>query len=1108
MSCLRKNFTRLILLCLLIGTVSAAFWSSSAYASAVSGNSDLFLTQQETEWLSQHRILRVSASTGWAPISFLDDNGKYRGIAIDYLQWIEKKLNLKFVYVHSDDSKATQKADIIAALSNPKTNTPPNFLALAKPFLSSPLAIYARETTDDIHSLEDLHGKKVAVFQSRIAAQVLTRDHPQIHLVKTDIADEALADLVSGKVEAYVGSLAVVNYVIRDYGVSAVKIVGQTPYRSELHMAVRDDMPELTSILGKTLAAMSEEDKNNISRKWTSITYEHATDYKLLASVLGTSLLVIGLVFLWGWRLRSEIKRRQAAEAEIERARGMLQLVLDTVPIAVFWQDKKRNFLGSNSSFAQMMGLHSPMQLVGKNYSDMTSHAFSDVHFEQNERAMNADHPILGTGEQIKRDNGSAIWVRSNRVPLHDGNGVVIGLLTTFEDVSKVRDSQLRNVAITEGTLECMVTIDDQGVIVDFNPAAEATFGYSKKEAIGAKMGALIIPPQHRASHDAGMERFRQTGHGPIFRKRIEITAMRRGGEEFPIELSVVPFEESGQTYFLGSIRDISERKLLEFEQERVTILLEETVNKLKARQLAMDQHASVTIGDLDGNILYVNNKFCEICQYTREELIGKNHSILKSGLHDKAFYKDMWDTIKAGKVWHGEVINRKKNGELYWLVATISPVLGENGLPIQYISVRTDITAQRKTEIELDLARARELAIGSQIQRTLLFGNVPSAVGKAAIDVHTEPSMGVDGDFYEFFGHGPDMFDIAIGDVMGKGIPAALIGAAVKQQLNRVMTEELANHVKKDQLPEPQKIINALHLNLTPQLITLERFVTMAYVRCDLAQKKITIVDAGHTQAIISGKRGVDFIHGDNLPLGVLADEVYAQHQVEYAEGDLLFLYSDGVTEAKSPEGEYFGEERLSALIRLMHEAGIPASIFGQAIRQRVRQFEQMESPSDDRTLAVLQFDRLNPTTPHSMQFDLAWNMNQLQRLRQEIRAISHAGGFDEETRDGLMIASFEVATNVLRHASQPLEDATLHCQLQADDACLTLTMYYVGELFEPSDFSPDFSGNSDGGFGLYIIKNSVDEVIYDAPVDGVCRIMLKKNKAGYDRGVTATLH
>lgn len=1097
-----------LLLCLLVGTVLTALWSPLAYSSAVSSHSDLSLTQQETEWLSQHRILRVSASTGWAPISFLDDNGKYRGIAIDHLAWIEKKLHVKFVYVHADENKTNQRVDIIAALSAPQVNTPPQFVALAKPYISSPLAIYARETSSNIHSLEDLHGKKVAVFQSRIASQVLKRDHPQIHLVKTDIADEALADVVSGKVDAYVGSVAVVNYVIRDFGVNAVKIAGNTPYRSELHMAVREDMPELASILSKTLAAMSDEDKNSISRRWTSITYEHATDYQLLAWVSGISLFVISMILLWGWRLRREITRRQAAEAEIERAHGMLQLVLDTVPIAVLWQDKQRHFLGSNISFAQMVGLRSPRQLMGKNYSDITDHTFSDAHFEQNERAMNADQSILGVGEQIKRENGSVIWVRSNRVPLHDENGVVVGLLTTFEDVSKVRDSQLRNVAITEGTLECLITIDDQGIIVDFNPASEATFGYSKKEAIGQKMGELIIPPQHRAAHDHGIAHFHRTGHGPILRKRIEITAIRKSGEEFPIELSVVPFEESGQTYFLGSIRDISERKLLEYEQERVTILLEETVNKLKARQLAMDQHASVTIGDLDGNILYVNNKFCEICQYTREELIGKNHSILKSGLHDQAFYKDMWDTIKAGKVWHGEIINRKKNGELYWLVATISPVLGENGLPVQYISVRTDITAQRKTEIELDLARARELAIGSQIQRTLLFGNVPPFMGGTVIDVHTEPSMGVDGDFYEFLGHGPEVFDIAIGDVMGKGIPAALIGAAVKQQLNRVMTEELASHAHKDQLPEPQTIINALHLNLTPQLIRLERFVTMAYIRCNLLQKQITIVDAGHTQAIISSKHGVDFIHGDNLPLGVLAEECYAQRQVDYAEGDLLFLYSDGVTEAKSPEGEYFGEERLGELIRLMHKADIPASIFGQAIRKQVRQFEQMDSPSDDRTLVVLQFDRLKPAALPSIQFDLSWDMKQLQRLRQEIRAVSQVIGFDEDARDSMIIASFEVATNVLRHADQVLEDATLHCHLEAYEHSLSLTMYYVGELFQPSDFSPDFSGNSEGGFGLYIIENSVDEVRYDAPVNGVCRITLKKHNPGHDQGVPATLH
>lgn len=1096
MNQLKKITGTLSAICVVSVLAVGHAWSGGA--AGAKSNNELQLTQAEKAWLAEHPSLRVSTSPGWAPISFLDNSGKFRGIAVDYLTMLERMLGIKFVYVHADDSRVIRDADIISAISNPKVNTPEGFVALSQPYISSPLAIYARESASGIHSLEDLHWKKVAVFQSRIAAQHLNRDHPQIKLVKTDIADEALAAVTSGKVDAYVGSLVVVSYVIREQGMSSVKIVGQTPYRSELHMAVRSDSPELQSIMQKALNALKEEDRNTISRKWTAVTYEHETDYQLILTIVSVAAVLIVLISLWTWRLNKEVQRRKRAEAEIERARGMLQLVLDTVPIGVLWLGRDKKFLGCNKFLAAICGLENPVEIVGRGYRDLPESLFSEDHFARNESVLSNGEPLLGIGEQVSRSNGSIMWVRTNRVPLHDGDGEVVGLLITLEDVSAFRDSQIRNVAITEATLECLITIDMDGRIVDFNPAAENTFGYSKAEALGESMGDLIVPPMHRVSHVKGMEHYRKTGEGPVLRKRIEITAMRKGGEEFPIELAIVPFEESGQTYFLGSMRDISERKTMEAEQQRVNALLQETVNNLAARQLAMDEHASVTISDLQGNILYANQKFCEISQYSQEELLGRSHSMLKSGLHDRAFYQDMWQTITAGKVWHGEIANRKKDGDIYWLVATISPVLGEDGKPVQYISVRTDISTQRKTEYELDMARARELAIGNQIQRTLLFGQVPGRIGNASIDLHTEPSMGIDGDFYEFFSHSPQLFDIAIGDVMGKGIPAALIGAAVKQQLNRVMTEQLSAHVRDDLLPDPETVINSLHANISPQLIDLERFVTLAYARCDLGRREITMVDAGHTRAILSRPEGISFVSGDNLPLGVLKDERYQQRKIPFSEGDMLFLYSDGITEAQSPEGEYFGEERLSLLVREMHLANIPAPILGQVVRYHVNNFEQNLVPSDDRTLAALHFDQIVAGGGRCFSLDLPWQLDALHQLRDAMEKAAHKVGMSDADTGAFILAGFEAATNVLRHAPMPLSDAILHCRIEESETSLTLSMYHVGDPYQPETRMPDFSGDSEGGFGLYIIRNSVDEFVTDAPARGVCRTLLRKNKTG----------
>ncbi len=267
----------------------------------------------------------------------------------------------------------------------------------------------------------------------------------------------------------------------------------------------------------------------------------------------------------------------------------------------------------------------------------------------------------------------------------------------------------------TEMTRTLLNTLSDgvyatdlEGRLTFMNAAAEKKLGWQEQEMIGQAVHEKVacLQPDGTPFAEGQSPHQRVIASGAMAQDNAVFIG--RDGSKIPVEYRSNPILLEGVACgALVSFQDTS----LHIEAARKLGLansrLSATLRELEFQQQALDEHAIVSIADRAGRIIYVNRKFSEISRYEADELMGRDHRILNSGYHGHEFFKDMWGTISGGRIWHGEVRNRAKDGSFYWVESTIVPFMDEQGHPERYISVRTDITARKVLEGQLSEQRA-----------------------------------------------------------------------------------------------------------------------------------------------------------------------------------------------------------------------------------------------------------------------------------------------------------------------------------------------------------------------------------------------------------------
>ena len=633
----------------------------------------LSLSDEEIKYLKDNPILKVHNFDSLPPYNFTLNNYP-KGFVIDYIQLVGKVLGVKIEFIQNKSLKESfdmlenNQLDILPniAISDERKKTI-DFTNYSLVNFQISLGVNKQS---DIKSLSDLKNKKVSVVENSFLEDILKKEYPNIKLYKTKNTEEAIEAVASNKADAVIHNLSTIEYLINKNWLSNLKTIALKDDNIQtivpLHLGVKKDNLVLKSILEKANQNISEKDTRNLVDKWlknsfyeeiklSQIEHDYLSKNKTINYCVNSNFMpierinknsVLGITsdYINIFKEKLNINFNQI---EIESTKdGLNKLLTKECDLVTFVQNsdntnKLVNLSNSHLSF--------PFVLVTK--IDKTF--ISSLNSLNGKRIAYVDDTykeiLIKAYPQIEFVKVDSLKQGLKKVKNDEFFGLVEILPVVGHEIQKDFSNSLKiSKEIFNNAYFSMATSKDNIILNDILNKLFISISNENKDSINNNWISVN------------------------YEKIVNYQKVLIAGMVFLLIIFIISLKNR-------QINNIN--------------------SQMKKYIKIVDENVLTSSTDLDGNITYASEAFCEISGYTKDELIGQNHRIIRHSDMKESTYKELWETITSGKTWKGEIKNKKKNGDYYWVKASISPMFDNKGEIISYTAIREDITDKKIIE-------------------------------------------------------------------------------------------------------------------------------------------------------------------------------------------------------------------------------------------------------------------------------------------------------------------------------------------------------------------------------------------------------------------------